>query len=33
MINNARTDKELSRAANLIIKATYGAYETQRKKK
>jgi hypothetical protein len=32
MINNARTEKELSRAANLIIKATYGAYETKRKK-
>jgi hypothetical protein len=32
MINNARTEKELSRAANLIIKATYGAYETQKEK-
>ena len=32
MINNARTEKELSRAANLIIKATYGAYQIQKEK-
>jgi hypothetical protein len=33
MINDAKTPQELSRAANLIIKATYGAYESKRKKK
>jgi hypothetical protein len=32
LINNARTEKELSRAANLIIKASYGAYEVQKEK-
>jgi len=32
LINNAKTPKELSRAANLIIKATIGTYETERKK-
>ena len=32
MINSATTEKQLSRAANLIIKATYGAYETQKEK-
>ena len=33
VINNSQTQKDLSRAKTLIIKSTYGAYETQRKKK
>ena len=33
IINNAQTQKDLSRAKTLIIKSTYGAYEARRKKK
>jgi len=32
VINNAKTQKELSRASNLIIKSTYGAYQMQKEK-
>ena len=32
VINMVETPKDLSRAANVIIKASYGAYETQRNK-